>query len=260
MSKRARSPSDDPVSDLAFYTSNPITDRSSKFIAYYSPQISHQHLQELPQLSSATHRIAAWRKSSAQRSLGSQPIYDTGHDDDGEKFAGKTLEQVLVATGSLGAIVVARWYGGVLLGPARFDHIRKCAQDAISKWRTESTRPAKQMKTQDDPEKKERLAATLKERDASIAVLRELLKQKKGQESASQGTTPQPKVMDYGPLPLTALMKLEQVRDATIGWILKEIEKAEKVEQHNIRATRTAPSPEEEQKNMDIGLSGATDT
>ncbi|KAI4284653.1 MAG: hypothetical protein L6R35_004851 [Caloplaca aegaea] len=260
MSKRARSPGDDPVFDLSLYTSNSITDRSSKFIAYYSPQISHQHLQELPELSSATHRIAAWRKSSAQRSLGSQPIYDTGYDDDGEKFAGKTLEKILVATGSVGAIVVARWYGGVLLGPARFDHIRKCAQDAISKWRTESTRPAKRMKMQDDPEKKNRLAATLKERDASIAVLRELLKQKKEQDSASPGATPQAKAMDYGSLPLTALVKLEQVRDATIGWILKEIEKAEKVEQQNILATRTAPSPEEELMNLDIGLSEVNNT
>ncbi|KAL9013476.1 MAG: hypothetical protein Q9173_001832 [Seirophora scorigena] len=128
----------------------------------------------------------------------------------------------------VGAIVVARWFGGVLLGPVRFDHIRNCAHDAIGKWKAERVRPAKQVKLQEDSERRERLAATLKERDESIAVLRELLKQKKGQQSASEGTSPQTKAMDYGPLPLAALVKLEQVRDATIGWILKEIEKAEK--------------------------------
>ncbi|KAI4086080.1 MAG: hypothetical protein LQ344_007858 [Seirophora lacunosa] len=228
MSKRARSPSDSAINNL--YISNPIDDRSSKFIAYYSPQLPAQHLQELPELSSALHRIAAWRKPSPQRSLASQPLYDTGHDDDGEKFGGKTLEKVLMATKIVGAIVVARWFGGVLLGPVRFDHIRNCAHDAIGKWKVESVRPVKQVKLQEDPERRERLAATLKERDESIAVLRDLLKQKKGQQSASERTSPQPKAMDYASLPLAALVRLEQVRDATIGWILKEIEKAEKAE------------------------------
>lgn len=229
MSKRTFPPS--LASGSEIYTSSPIDDRSSRFIAYFSPQLSAQYLQREPNFATATHRIAAWRKPSVQRSLSAQPIYDTSHDDDGERFGGKTLEKVLVAANVTGAIVVARWYGGVLLGPVRFDHIRNCASEAIAKWRAESERPAKQIKLQDDNQKRASLMAVLKERDQSITVLRNLLTQKKSKASGSQSDgKPNVKGPDYGKLPLAALGKLEQVRDATIGWILKEIERIESAE------------------------------
>ena len=226
--KRARSAS--PESTLIF-TSSPIEDRSSKFIAFYSPTLSAKELQAHTDFKSASHRTAAWRKPSSQRVLSAQRLLETGHDDDGEKYGGKALEKVLVETDVEGAIVVARWYGGVLLGPVRFDHIKNCARDAIAQWTQERERSAKKAKTLEDEAEKEKLIRTLPERDQSIAVLRDLLAEKSQQPSSSpsaKGTTA--KVPNYATMPLATLQKLEQVRDATIGWILKQIEKVEETQ------------------------------
>ena len=227
--KRARSAS--PESSTLIFRSSSIEDRSSKFIAFYSPTLSAKELQAHAEFKSASHRIAAWRKPSSQRALSAQRLLDTGHDDDGEKYGGKALEKVLIETDVEGAVVVARWYGGVLLGPVRFDHIKNCARDAIAQWTQDRERSAKKAKTSEDEAEKERLIRTLPERDQSITVLRDLLTEKSQQPSSSpsaKGTTA--KVPNYATMPLPTLQKLEQVRDATIGWILKQIEKVEETQ------------------------------
>ena len=192
--------------------------------------------------------MAAWRKPSKQRSLNSQPIFETGHEDDGENYGGKNLEKVLNSKNVSGAVVVARWYGGVMLGPVRFDHIRNCASDAIAQWAEESERAAKRAKTQAD---KERLTQVLPERDLSITVLRGLLAEKKGMaqtasQEAIQGSPA--RAMDYATMELPVLERLEQVRDKTIGWILEQIEKAEKAQEEASKAAEKAQQevPEEE--------------
>ena len=175
------------------------------------------------------HRMAAWRKPSAQKSLDSQQrLYDTGHDDDGEKYGGKTLMSVLNTSQVEGSVVVARWFGGVMLGPVRFDHIRNCALVAIDKWRIENEKSNKRIKAAQDEDKRAELIHVLPERDRSITVLRGLLADKKRippAENPQQGTPS--KVPNYSTLPLAALEKLERARDATLTWILKEIEKVE---------------------------------
>lgn len=224
--KRPRSPS--PESPSRIFKSSPIEDRSSKFIAFYSPAPSAKELQAHIEFKSASHRIAAWRKPSNQRALSSQRLVETGHDDDGEKYGGKALEKVLIEMDIEGAVVVARWYGGVMLGPVRFDHIKNSARDAIMQWSQERERSAKKAKVREDEAEKERLIQALPERDQSITVLRELLADKSQQASSAPSEKRTPvKTPDYSTLPLATLEKLEQVRDATIGWILKQIDKAE---------------------------------
>ena len=224
--KRLRSAS--PESPSLIFRSSPIEDRSSKFIAYYSPTLAAKELQAQTEFKSASHRIAAWRKPSRQRALNAQPLWETGHDDDGEKYGGKALEKVLVETNVEGAVVVARWYGGVLLGPVRFDHIRNTARDAIIQWSQNRERSAKRAKIREDEAEKERLIGALPERDQSITVLRDLLAEKSQQASSTpSGKNKLAKTPEYSTLPLATLQKLEHVRDATIGWILKQIEKAE---------------------------------
>lgn len=231
------------------FRSNAIKDRSSTFIALFSPTVSARTLQANADFATATHRITGWRKSSAQRTLSTtkQPLFDIGHDDDGEQYAGKRLEKVLTDMNVEGAIVVARWYGGVLLGPVRFTHIENCAREAVEKWKTnvtaikqEGSHPAAQKrKTEDDERRKSTLVRVLEERDHSIAALRGLLRDKtedattiRSEEKASStkdvsvNVTPT-KSTDYSAMPLHALERLERARDATISWILKEIEKAE---------------------------------
>ena len=221
--KRARSASPE-FADV--WSSPVIQDRSSRFIGFYSPALSAKELRSRSDDQDATHRMAAWRRPSSQRSLSSKPLIESGHDDDGEKYGGKAIEKVMEAMDIQGTVVVARWYGGVLLGPVRFDHIRDCAREAISKWLSDKEMATKKKKIESEDQEKKRLEAILCERDESIAVLRGLLAEKK--QTSSQPSSSPPKVPDYSKQPLHVLRKLEDVRDATIGWILKGIEDAEK--------------------------------
>ena len=236
------------------FESSPISDRASKFIALFSPDTPPKILQAHPPYKPASHRILAWRKPSKQQSLLPSPnapgklLYDTGHDDDGEKYAGRKLVNLLVDMNVSGAIVVARWYGGVMLGPARFDHIVNVAKEAIAKWKEANGEGAavKKMKVEEasvltaeqEAEQKERLVKQLGDRDTSIKVLRELLAEKKSvpspraeQVSATQTLSSPPSKTVAGPnysvMPLKTLKQLEKARDTTISWILKQIEEAE---------------------------------
>ncbi|KAK3169641.1 hypothetical protein OEA41_009025 [Lepraria neglecta] len=242
--KRRRSPS--PTFSPLLFKSDSIEDRSSKFIAVYSPTLSTQELQALPEFKNASHRIAAWRKPSTQRTLNSRPVLETGHDDDGEKYGGKTVEKVLVGMKVEGAVVVARWYGGVMLGPVRFDHIRNNASQAVRRWKeSESEGQAKKVKVETEEREKYDLVQVLYERDQNIMVLRGLLAEKTRPASSSQssGAIVGAKVPDYATLPLATLQKLEMVRDKTISWVLREIEKAEETHQKDLGATTPAKVP-----------------
>ena len=229
--KRSRSASPQPVPHIS--TSPIIEDRSSKFLALYSPTLSPKELQSHPSIKGATHRITAWRKPSPQQSLTSKPSsIDSGHDDDGEKYGGKTIAKVMDAMDNIhGTVVVARWYGGVMLGPVRFEHIRGCARAAISKWLGENQESSKRQRLlQAEGEERARLERVLRERDESIGVLRALLKGKRKPGALEQQRTggETAKAIDYKKMPLSVLRRLEDVRDATIGWIIRGIEEVEK--------------------------------
>ncbi|KAK0609041.1 Protein IMPACT, partial [Lasiodiplodia hormozganensis] len=175
------------------YRSAPLTDRRSTFLAFFAPgtTLSARALQAHPDFRSATHRIAAWRRPSAQRKLSLLPasksssssssnVVESGHDDDGESHAGKRLARVLEAMGvDAGAVVVARWYGGVMLGPARFAHIENVAREAVREWRRAVVAEGVERRVVEEGRKKEGLVRVLGERDGSIEVLRGLLAEKK---------------------------------------------------------------------------------
>jgi hypothetical protein len=238
--KRQRSPSVDDLKDNIFI-SEPIEDRSSTFIAYYSPTESAKSLQARSQLQSADHRMAAWRKPSAQKTIAGKSIFTTGSDDDGEKYAGKKLEKVMVELNAEGTVVVARWYGGILLGPVRFTHIENAAKQAIARSRgaDTDTQPAKKPKQEpapaDDSDAIRRLAKQLTDRDKSIVTLRQLLAEKQAEKlldasptlSDAKTAVVAPQAPDYGAMNLTRLRQLEKARDATISWTLKQIDAAE---------------------------------
>ncbi|CAO1637577.1 unnamed protein product [Sympodiomycopsis kandeliae] len=53
-------------------------------------------------------------------------------DDDGEKYSSAKILRLMKEMGAIDCIViVSRWYGGTNLGPVRFEHIVKCAKEAI---------------------------------------------------------------------------------------------------------------------------------
>ena len=179
--KRKRSPSPvTPLSGDSVFRSSPIEDRTSTFIGYYSPTLTAKELQTLPENKSASHKIVAWRKLSSQKSLpGQRAQYVTGHDDDGEKHGGKKVEKVLETVNVTGACVVARWYGGVMLGPVRFQHMEDCAREAVQQWQVfAGEEVARKRRIVVEEAEKGRLIKALAERDRSIGVLRDLAGQK----------------------------------------------------------------------------------
>lgn len=221
------------------FRSAPIEDRSSKFIGYFSPTLKPKDLQNLAEIHSASHKILGWRRESNQQSITKAKQYVTGSDDDGEKFAGKKVEKVLDYAHVEGACVVARWYGGVLLGPVRFTHIENCAKDAIGAWRAhEEESRLKKRRLQEEEETRTRLCKTLAERDQSITVLRDLAATKElmvKNAKDNMGSTPvsePPKpsaqaALDYTAMPVDRLKALDKARDATLNFLLKRIDKAE---------------------------------
>lgn len=239
------------------FRSAAIKDRSSTFIAIFSPTAPARNLQAHPDFQTATHRIAAWRKPSCQCAVFStaQPlVVNVGHDDNGEKYGGKRLEKVLTEMNVEGAVVVARWYGGTLLGPTRFTHIENCAREAIGKWKMSFAASegrgggggeghhhvGQKRRVQVDEQKRPGLLRVLEERDHSILALRGLLRQKSevsaqevGRNTAgARGEIGTPdKAVNYSAMPLPTLERLEKAKDATISWILREIEKVEEEHQ-----------------------------
>lgn len=253
------------------YRSTPIEDRDSTFIGLYSPDLSPKELQKLPELKSASHCMLAWRRESNQQSLTSNKQYVTGHDDDGEKYGGKKVEQVLINMKAAGACVVARWYGGTMLGQVRFAHIENSASEAVRQWTKHiGEQQAKKRKVEEEVVEKGKLVNALAKRDQSITVLRALAaeKEKLAKETAETGHTgdgnasvqaivvdatrntvppsprPEPSSqtgIDYEAMSVERLRALDKARDATLAFLLKRIDKAES------ELTKAANAKEEDQ-------------
>lgn len=112
-----------------FASGEPIVDRKSVFIAYLAP-ITHigqvrlvmTELLKDKKIAKATHNMYAYRIEEKNG------IINEGNDDDGEHGAGITLEGLLEVVDAKNVmVVVARWYGGIKLGPDRFKHIKDIA-------------------------------------------------------------------------------------------------------------------------------------
>ncbi|KAF2664196.1 hypothetical protein BT63DRAFT_443979 [Microthyrium microscopicum] len=263
--KRARSPPA-PLDPHAYAKSHPILDRKSTFIAIYSPTIPASTLAAIPEFAPASHRVAAWRLPSKQATItfskkpASTSLYETGHDDDGEKWAGGKLEKVLAEERMAGSIIVARWYGGEMLGPARFQWIEQCARESLIRWRrgergeVENREPGSAKKTApvQDTRSKEVLVLELKERDDNIVALRGLLAEKKAKLAGDAvGSSQSPaKVVDYRGMEVARLLALDKARDATVAFILKELDRVEQKqrEEDELDAAFEIAAQQEEEK------------
>lgn len=203
--------------------------------------------------------MTKYNKANSSQNDAAKVVYETNSDDDGEKYAGKKLEKVLTDLDVQGTVVVARWYGGVLLGPVRFKWIEDSAREAVLKWKASQSAGVavggvgKKAKVddggEDETRQKEKLVRVLRERDASIVVLRGLLAEKNEAlsrlEAANRGEditeeeevdgaeqreivkSPTVAAIDYDSMPLQRLAQMEKARDATLAWILKQIDVVE---------------------------------
>ncbi|KAI0691097.1 ribosomal protein S5 domain 2-type protein [Cytidiella melzeri] len=127
----------------AICTSQEIRDRGSIFVANIFRATSEDearkavaHLRNVVHgQRRATHEMFAWRcmvlKSGASGLNGPDDFeLRYGNEDDGEKYGSGKIARVMQAEGILDAVVVvSRWYGGEMLGPARFAHIETCARE-----------------------------------------------------------------------------------------------------------------------------------
>ncbi|CAD0106482.1 unnamed protein product [Aureobasidium uvarum] len=251
MAKRPRSPSPrkDTSDDLDhdFWVSEPIEDRTSFFKAFFSPTMPSKKLQNLDQIKDASHRILAWRSPSSQRTLvGNVRTLETGTDDDGERYGGRHVLKVIEEMRVEGALVVARWYGGIMLGPARFAHIENSARDAIRAWRqNEDSEGQKRRRIEDEDMEKASLIVELADRDQNILVLRRLLeektKQMQSQTEPKAPSRPPIPAPDYSTMPLERLRQFDKARDSTVAFLLKKINEAEK--QNGPKSASPSPKP-----------------
>ncbi|KAE9986764.1 hypothetical protein EG328_004782 [Venturia inaequalis] len=282
MSLKRAAPSNDDSTKI--YTSQPIHDRESIFVAFYSPHpgLPPKELQQITEGKTASHRILAWRTPSKQRTLAptSKILCDSGHDDDGEQWAGKRLESAMTEMDVMGAICVARWYGGVMLGPVRFKHIEDVAKEAVKVWREEQGGVSGKRQRVDEPgmlgrqgslpetmrpeelrRRKEELVRTLARRDESIVTLRTLLDTKKAElastpkvsSTPANVTTASPsRKVNYDGMPFARLQALDTARDATIQFLLKQIDKVEEEQKEAAEKKKEIDAVTNEQDQEDI--------
>lgn len=93
-------------------------------------------------------------------------VVDAGCCDDGESRGGKTVMDVLEKSGLCDVlVVVSRWFGGTMLGPARFTHIADCAKAVCTAMSEQERENERKGKVAD-------LVAQLQEWDTEVAELK----------------------------------------------------------------------------------------
>lgn len=204
------------------YASSKIQEADSYFMAHFislasvvtnaAPMVAH--IRSLPNVAGASHHIAAWKTAG-----------ESGHDDDGERWAGSKVERVLAEASNVtyGVLVVSRWFGGTMLGPKRFDRMQHVAQEAIEKFkqkraeffakrtlaRATSSSSSISLTNLTGEEGKEKACRMLRSKDMTISFLRDKI-------HASPQKPPISPQKAYETLPLDKLRNLVKAREATI--------------------------------------------
>uniref|UniRef100_A0A383W0K8 RWD domain-containing protein n=1 Tax=Tetradesmus obliquus TaxID=3088 RepID=A0A383W0K8_TETOB len=113
----------------------PYMKRKSTFQAHVAPITQLEQVKavvavllESNKIRNATHNIMAYRIAAP----GKPGVFYQDFDDDGEAAAGGRLLHLLqVADVQNAVVVVSRWFGGILLGPARFGLINNTARQLL---------------------------------------------------------------------------------------------------------------------------------
>lgn len=178
--------------------SQTIEDRSSVFQAFFVPLVDSVELAKfMPSFRRSAHcknvdhamyayyfpasqgvvRGAAMQDDVDEREGRDEDRSECGYEDDGERFAGAKLQALLLAMKVHGVVICVREYGGIMLGPIRFQHIVQCARDAVMRYRLERSR------VEAESEKTRRL---LRARDLTIDALRKALQQQRDNDGDTE--------------------------------------------------------------------------
>ncbi|GBE80764.1 hypothetical protein SCP_0304830 [Sparassis crispa] len=196
-------------------TSQEIRDRGSTFVANVfaanSPQEARAAVAYLRNVihgqHRASHEVAAWRcmvLKAGKSGLGGPNDFElqTGCEDDGEKYADGRVLKVMQEESVIDAVVVvSRWYGGIMLGPARFAHFESCAREVCRTFRL-----------QDDVET---CIATLSSLDDILGSLRdELAKLLSSDTPTTESSTTNDRPIPKNPPDYTALRETLDIKKA----------------------------------------------
>lgn len=109
----------------------PFTDRKSTFQGHACPVHCVEDVRSFLALLLDDRKIErAIHNMLAYRIVGGFVVKD--NDEDGEDAAGSKLSHLLELTKAENvAVVVTRWFGGILLGPDRFKHISTAARETL---------------------------------------------------------------------------------------------------------------------------------
>ncbi|KAH6605852.1 ribosomal s5 domain 2-type fold [Trichoderma cornu-damae] len=130
--------------DNTWATSKQLTSKGSVFVAHAAPITSPSTRSGLmkmlfnkyPDLEKTADHVA-W---AMRTSFGGSSLVQEASFDDGEAGCGKfMLELLREANITNTTVVLARWYGGVMLGPDRWRLMRECLNDALSAQQRTST-------------------------------------------------------------------------------------------------------------------------
>ncbi|KAJ6589820.1 ribosomal protein S5 domain 2-type protein [Mycena vulgaris] len=130
-------------------SSQEIRDRGSLFVAtIYAASSPAQAAACIAHLTNvvhaqkpASHEMSAWRcmvPKTGCSGLGGAEDFEVreGSADDGERWGGEKILTAMRKQGVIdAAVVVSRWYGGTMLGPARFSHIETCALEVCREFK-----------------------------------------------------------------------------------------------------------------------------
>ncbi|EPY30863.1 hypothetical protein STCU_01033 [Strigomonas culicis] len=120
--------------EVSVWSSAPITDRKSKFVAHLAPvecladvREVMRHLRSIKSIAIAAHpTIWAYRFTDADG------VLHQDCEDDGESGASVKMAFLLEQMQVDGyVVVVTRWFGGILLGPDRFKHISNVTRNIL---------------------------------------------------------------------------------------------------------------------------------
>ncbi|GAA5865627.1 hypothetical protein JCM8547_007667 [Rhodosporidiobolus lusitaniae] len=239
--------------------SDPITDRASTFIAHAAPIASvhaaeqlQSHVRNLRTTShplECSHEILGYRlvaPKAGKSGLESEDDWTVkdGGDDDGEGNGASTVRECLRVEGAVDVgVVVSRLYGGQMLGPIRFTHIRAVATQAIQRLAAAQLLPT--------------LLARLSQLDAEIAALSS--PSSSTSTASSSPSKPSPAAgtkaggvgggaAPYAALDIPKAERLVAAREKRLELLKKQKEKREEQERREMEELHEAAAREEEEE------------
>lgn len=194
-----------------------IVDQDSVFLAHAASiasaaqaEVFRRHVREQHAADEASHEMLAWRCLVPKAGKdGSESEADwmlkTSFDDDGERWGGERILKVLERESAVDvAVVCSRWFGGTMIGKARFNHIEACTKSALAQLNR--------------LERESQVLKQLRELDDTIHTLCQTLTDE-GQP-ASPG-----KPMDYAAANLEKLDRLVAARHKRVAHLKAQLEK-----------------------------------